>query len=150
MSVTVDNLLFDFTARQIQVQQARGSSLDIQDLINAVRTAEATEEGIQHPNIADAEGKASLGGGVTVGITVELVNNWQLKWYSDGVYQASISGGNLVGGISDNPIATTADVQVLLTQSANTTIATVDTGGSGGISKEDLRSTLFVDEDYCG
>lgn len=128
MSVTVDNLLFDFGLKQIQVQQARGAVLSIQDLINAIRQAEESVEGITYPKIADATGKDSLGGGVAVGVTVNLLDDWQLKWYSNGAYQAQVSGGNLVGGISDNPIAYTADVQVKVTQSANATVVT--TGGS--------------------
>lgn len=117
---------FDFDEEIIDITSPQ-TEVDVQELIDAIRTAEAGELGIQYDKIADASGKESLGEGVSVGITVELLGDWQLRFWS-GSYIAKIAGGNLVGGPSGDPIAYSAGVQVLLIQSAASTI--VETGGS--------------------
>lgn len=137
MSVTVDNLTFDFDTKLIEVQAIRGATLTAQDLINAIRQAEVTDEGMGYDKIADASGKDSLGGSTSVGITVNLLD-WQIKWYA-GTYQAAISGGNVVGGVGGNVIDYTAGVQVLLTQSANSTL--IESGTSGLTPEESAALT---------
>lgn len=119
---------FDFKNELINITSPQ-TEVSIQDLIDEIRTAEASEEGIQYDVIAGASGKESLGSGVSVGITVELLGNWQLKFWS-GSYIAKITGGNLVGGPSGDPVAYTAGVQVLLIQSAASTVVSVSTGGA--------------------
>ena len=118
--------VFDFQNTLIEITSPQ-TSVEIQDLINEIRTAESTTEGIAYPKIANASGKESLSAGVTVGITVELQNGWQLHFWV-GAYTASITGGNLAGGPAGDPIAYSAGVQIVLVQSANATI--VSTGGS--------------------
>lgn len=108
----------------------------VQSLINSIATAEATEQGILHDQIADREGKTDLGGGVAVGITIELLGNWQLKW-PVGNYVAKVTEGNLVGGPGGDPIAYSAGVQQLVIQSAAATIVT--TGGSALTTAEANR-----------
>jgi len=107
-----------------------------QELVDAIRDREDDWEGIQYPKIADATGKQSLGEGVQVGITIELLEDWQVKFWA-GNYIAKISGGNLVGGPGGDPVAYSAGVQVLLIQSAASTI--VNTGGGSGLTS--LEST---------
>lgn len=114
-----DQQLINITAPQ--------DTLTCQDLIDAIRAEEASATGIFHPQIATASGKESLGEGVFVGMTVNLVSPWQVKWWT-GNYIAKISGGNLVGGISADPIAYSAGVQVLLVQSAASTIVVTSDG----------------------
>jgi len=136
MSVTVDNLLFDFDLQEIQVQAARGASLAIQDLINAIRGAEDSEEGIAYDKIADATGKVDKGGGFASDITVNLLD-WQVIWYA-GTYQAVISGGSLVGGKSSIAVGNTAGVNCIVNNSVNGVL--VETGTSGLTPEE--ASTL--------
>ena len=124
--------VFDFQNTTIEITSPQ-VDVDIQELINEIRTVEATAEGIAYPKIANASGKESLGAGITVGITVELQNGWQLHFW-EGDYTASITGGNLVGGPGGDPIAYSAGVQVVLVQSANATI--VSTGGSALTTEE--------------
>ena len=95
--------------------------VDIQDLYDVIREAEATPEGIVHNKIASASGKESLWGGAKVAITLQFSEEWQLHFYS-GNYTATITGGNLVGGPGNDPVAYTAGVQTLLIQSAHATI----------------------------
>ena len=97
------------------------TEVDCQDLINEIRNAEQDNIGMAYPKIADATGKDDLGGGVLTGITIYLYPNWQLRFW-EGDYTARITGGNLVGGPGGDPIAYTPGVQVVLVQSASSTI----------------------------
>lgn len=115
---------FDHALHLINITGAQ-SDLTCQDLINAIRTEEASATGIYYPQIATASGKESLGSGVSVGITVNLVDPWQVK-FTAGNYIARVSGGNLVGGLGGDPIAYSAGVQVLLIQSAASTVVLGD------------------------
>lgn len=124
--------VFDFQNTLIEITSPQ-TDVIIQDLIDEIRAAEASAEGIAYPKIANASGKESLSAGVNVGITVELQNGWQLHFWV-GSYTASITGGNLVGGPADDPIAYSAGVQVVLVQSAAATI--VSTGGSALTQEE--------------
>ena len=112
------NLQIDITSPQVVV--------DCQDLYNTILQEESSVRGICFASMASASGKAVLSSGVSVAITVNLIG-WQLLFYS-GTYQATISGGNLVGGIASNPVAYPAGVQVILLLSAAATIASF--GGS--------------------
>jgi hypothetical protein len=124
--------VFDFQNTLIEITSPQ-TDVDIQELIDEIRTVEATTQGIAYPRIADASGKESLSAGVSVGITVELQNGWQLHFW-EGAYTATVTGGNLVGGPAGDPVAYSAGVQVVLVQSAASTI--VATGGSALTQEE--------------
>ena len=128
MSYYVAPFTFDFVASSINVDSGFVTVSCI-DLYNAIKEAQASQEGIIYGKIAAASGLQDLGGGVLVGITVELLGNWQLN-FPTGSYVAKVSGGNLVGGPGDDPIAYSAGVQTLLIQSAASTV--VNTSGGGG------------------
>jgi hypothetical protein len=119
-------LEMDWTNKQIQITSPQ-TDLLVQDLIDFIRTQEASETGITFDQIGSASGKESLGSGVSVGITAELLDDWQLKFWS-GSYTATISGGNLVGGIAGDPVAYTAGVQVVIIQSAASTMVVTGSG----------------------
>lgn len=123
---------FDHVSNLINITSPQ-DTLTCQELINAIRDEESSATGIWYPQIAGASGKESLGAGVEVGMTVELVAPWQVKFWA-GDYIAKITGGNLVGGPAGDPIAYSAGVQVLLVQSAASTIVT--TGGSALTTEE--------------
>lgn len=120
-------LTFDHATKKISVPQAEAAPLLLQDLINAIRTEEASERGIAYPQVASASGKNSLGGAVAVGITVELLSTWVLS-FAAGAYQASIDGGNLSDAL--NKIENTGNPQVLVLASAAATLVTAEGGGS--------------------
>lgn len=122
MSYYIAPYTFNFATERIAVDSGT-TDVDCQDLYEAIKEAQAEEEGIVHPQIAEGSGKVALGAGVTVGLTVELLGNWQLE-FSAGNYTARVAGGNLVGGPGGDPIAYTAGVQTLLLQSAASTIVT--------------------------
>ncbi len=97
--------------------------IDCNVLYDAIKLAQWSEEGIIYDRIGQGSGLNDLGPGVQVGITVELLGAWQLK-FPAGNYVARIAGGNLIGGPSGDPIAYSAGVQALLIQSANATVVT--------------------------
>lgn len=119
-------LTFDHATKRIGVPATDAAPLLIQNLINAIRTEEASERGIVEPMIATAAGKDSLGGSVTTGITVSLQGSWKLL-FEAGAYQATIDGGNLAAALAH--VANTGSPQVLVQSSAAATIA--ETGTSG-------------------
>lgn len=123
---------FDFENRIINVVNPQ-TDVDVQDLYGACRQAEDSETGIQYAKITNASGKESLGSGVAVGLTVELLG-WQLRFW-DGNYIAKITGGNLVGGVGGDPVAYSPGVQVLLIQSAASTVVQVNMGS--GLSQDE-------------
>lgn len=118
--------LFNYYEQIIEITFPQDVVL-IQDLLNAIRAAEFHNTGMAYPKIADASGKETLGGNVSTGITVFLYPNWQLRFWA-GNYTAQITGGNLVGGINGNPIAYVAGVQVIMVQSASSTIVASGSG----------------------
>lgn len=109
--------------------------IDCNVLYDAIKLAQWSEEGIIYDRIGQGSGLNDLGPGVQVGITVELLGAWQLK-FPAGNYVARVAGGNLIGGPSGDPIAYSAGVQALLIQSANATVVTTGGGGGGATAAE--------------
>jgi hypothetical protein len=132
MSYYVAPFTFQFGTTLIEVDSGV-TDVDCSALYDAIKLAQASEEGIIYDRIGSGTGLNTLGPGVQTGLTVELLGNWQLK-FPTGNYIARVAGGNLIGGPSDDPIAYSAGVQALLIQSANSTV--VATGGSALTTQE--------------
>ena len=128
MSFTTGSYTFNFSSSIIDVAEGV-SDVDCADLYLACKLSQASEEGVIYERIAAGSGLVSLGPGVEVGLTVELLGAWQLR-FAPGNYVARVAGGNLVGGPGGDPIAYSAGVQTLLIQSAASTVVTAD-GGAG-------------------
>jgi hypothetical protein len=128
---------FNFLTELIAVD---GGTTDIlcADLYTAIKAAQASAEGIQYPKIGEGSGLIELGPGVEVGLTVELLGNWQLS-FATGNYVARVAGGNLVGGPGGDPVAYSAGVQTLLIQSAASTVVTE--GGSVPTAAQNAAAT---------
>jgi hypothetical protein len=131
------SLAIDWTNHQILVETPQTTVL-VQDLIDFIREQEETDRGIAEDQIATASGKEELGTDVYVGISVNLIDPWQIKFWP-GNYIATVKGGNLVGGVAGDPVAYSAGVQVLIIQSAASTI--VD--GSGGLTTEEHDAVIL-------
>lgn len=121
-------LTYDFLNQIIEVP-APDTALDLQYLVNQTRDIEDNDDGITYPKILDAFGKQSLGGSSFVGITVQLLENWRIRFEARAgptTEVMTISGGNLVkeGGV--NPIAPSAFTTVTLAQSSSPTITGLD------------------------
>lgn len=126
MSVYIAPFMFRFETSVIDVD-AGISDVDCSSLYTAIKAAQASEEGVIYERLGAGSGLSQLGPGVQVGLTVELLGAWQLR-FSTGNYIARVAGGNLIGGPGGDPIAYSAGVQTLLIQSAASTV--VNTGGA--------------------
>jgi hypothetical protein len=129
---------FDFSASRIDVD-AGVTDIDCAALYAAVKAAQASEEGIIYDRIGKGAGLSILGPGVQVGLTVEVLGAWQLR-FPTGNYVARIAGGNFIGGPGGDPIAYTAGVQTLLIQSAASTVVTA--GGSVPSAAQNAAAVL--------
>ncbi|MBI3290040.1 right-handed parallel beta-helix repeat-containing protein [Candidatus Microgenomates bacterium] len=127
MAVTLTFFKFQ---RIIQVDSPQ-TSASIQDLLNEIRNYEALLINLDYGHITNAYGKQSLGGGVTVGITLELINDWRIAFEAragPSTTLCTVSGGNLVAinQYSNNPISPTAFTQVNIAQSTSASIIQPD------------------------
>jgi hypothetical protein len=129
---------FDFVTSRIDVD-AGVDDVDCATLYTAIKAAQASEEGIIYDRIGRGSGLNNLGPGVQVGLTVEVLGNWQLR-FPAGNYIARIAGGNFIGGPGGDPIAYTAGVQTLLIQSAASTVVTE---GGGGLTQADVTEAVL-------
>lgn len=126
MPFYVEPFTFQFASALVDVDTGV-TDVDVFNLYDAIKLAQASEEGIIYDRIGKGTGLNSLGPGVQTGLTVELLGAWQLR-FTPGNYIARIAGGNLVGGPSGDPVAYSAGVQTLLLQSANSTVVTTGSG----------------------
>ncbi len=119
-------LVFDKNTKIITVE-APQTTITIQDLHDDIRLFEHLNQNLEEPSLANASGKQSLGGGVTVGITLELINNWRLAFAArpgPDTVLCTVTGGNLVATnvYDNNPIYPTAYTQVTISQSSSATV----------------------------
>lgn len=138
MAYYVAPFSFDFIASVIDVD-AGVDDVDCATLYNAIKAAQASEEGIIYERIGQGSGLSALGPGVQVGLTVEILGPWQLR-FPAGNYIARIAGGNFIGGPGGDPIAYTAGVQTLLIQSAASTVVTA--GGNVPTAAQNAAAVL--------
>lgn len=122
MSVYIAPFMFDFATFRVEVD-AGETEVDCAALYDSIKEAQASVEGIIYERIGKGSGLDTLGPGVQVGLTVELLGSWQLA-FAPGNYIVRVAGGNLIGGPGGDPIAYSAGVQTLLIQSAASTVVT--------------------------
>ena len=110
------------------------TTISMQQLVNQVRDWEDEQWDMEYPHLLNAYGKQSLGGGVLVGVTVELLNTLLAFEARTGpaYTQCIVTGGNLVsldenGVPLSSPILPTAFTQVVLTTSSSATLVEQDT-----------------------
>ena len=134
--ITID---WNLSPRIIEVA-ITSTEVQMQDLIDTLREAEEHFPNLSYFHIVDSSGKESLGGGVSIGITLKL-RNAQLKFADRGgpsFVICYVTGGNLVAVDSADypmePIATSDYVQVIMIRSAASTV--VETGVSGLTQEE--------------
>jgi hypothetical protein len=137
MAYYVTPFTFDFVTSKIDIDVGF-VDIDCIVLYDAIKEAQASQEGILYERIGSGSGLNVLGPGVQVGLTVELLGSWQLR-FPAGNYIARVAGGNLIGGPSGDPIAYTAGVQTLLIQSAASTVVTE--GGSVPTAEQNAAAT---------
>jgi hypothetical protein len=87
------------------------TSVTVQELLNAIRTAEDTPEGMSFggivgtvsDGICDSSGKGDLGDGYLETITLTLHSDWYIEFW-DGVVLGKTLGGNIIGGLGSRPV----------------------------------------------
>lgn len=116
-------------------------TVTVQEFVNAIRDAEDDPLNMGYDKVIDAEGKANLGGGITTGITLALSPDWQIQFWA-GVGMGFITGGNLIGGVGDEPIKPTGgnDTIKLLGAEASTIVET----GVSGLSEEESIQLMAI------
>ena len=134
-------LVFDKSLKIITVEKPQ-RELTIQDLHDEIRLFEEKNQNLEVAQIVNASGKQDLGGGIQVGITLELINDWRLAFEArtdqevedegfppvteGGSVLCFVRGGNLVATniYNNNPIFSTQNTQVTIAQSSSATIIT--------------------------
>lgn len=103
----------------------------VQELVNAIREWEQELWNLEEDSFIVASGKEDLGGGVSVAITLELLNDWRVQFEARAGpdwEQCIVKGGNLVAtnAYNNNPIKNSAYVQVTIAQSSSATLINAD------------------------
>lgn len=122
------------------------SDVTIQDLYNAITNFQDEPGNLDLPRIARASGKQSLRAGVTVGITLEMLDGWRITFDPGPVTSPQtfplrrIIGGNIAEAAGTLPILGQANINIVVVQ--DTSAAGIATG-SGLDSGQDARLTLI-------
>lgn len=124
------------------------TEVTIQNLLNAIRDYEDELTTLDIKKIASAAGKEDLGGGVSVGITMTLLDDWQLAFEARAgptYIQCKVSGGNIVATNVSGAISPTAFTQVLVTASSSATQSDLSaiqySSFGGGVSIDTVSGT---------
>lgn len=118
-------IVFNDITKIIEIESP-ATEVTIQELINTVRDWEDELVNIDISQIASAAGKEDLGGGVSVGITMTLLNGWKVKFEDRAgptYIPCRISGGNLVSSDGSIPYVGSAYVTIGLSASSAATSA---------------------------
>jgi hypothetical protein len=117
-----EDVITNFSAEPERVAEVAAPSTEFtaQDIVDTLRVQEASFQGISHPSLLDAFGKQDLGGGVQVGITVELQDT---KVAFEGRTNPAQTG--TVTSVSVSPISNT---QQFVDTSANFVTAAIARG----------------------
>jgi len=96
--LSIGTLTFDRTTNGIQVN-APLTVITIQELVNFIREYEDEWESMGFSSLITGAGKDALGGGVFVGITMTLLDPWEIFFEArlgPDVVECFVRGGNLV------------------------------------------------------
>lgn len=103
------------------------TEVTVQELVNAIRDFEDEPINLDLKTLATTTGKQDLGGGVFVGITLELINDWRVKFEDragPSYISCRVKNGNLIAknAYGDNPINPSAYTQVTVESSTSSSI----------------------------
>jgi len=145
------SLSFDKVAKVMTVL-APDTEITIQNLLNDIREYEDELDSMDIPKIVSCAGKEPLGGGVVVGLTLTLLDDWQLAFEarSGPTYiQCTVSGGNIVATNVNGSIYPTAFTQVLITASSSATQSDLEaiqySSYGGGVSVDVVNGTAGIE-----
>jgi hypothetical protein len=133
---------FDKVNRIIEVESP-DTEVSIQTLIDSIRDYEEELYNMEIGTIATASGKEDLGGNLSVGITLKLLN-WKLKFEDRSgpdYIVCNVTGGNLLAVDSNdvfvNPIEPASYVTVTKTSAVSAAII--------GVDRSDIKSAVWDD-----
>lgn len=142
--ITID---WEVSPRIITVD-ASLNELNLQDLLDTLRNAEAQPANMDDIYIIDGSGKEPLGGGVYVALTVQL-NNAKVAFETrpgPSWEQCTITGGNLVAVDTSlnemSPIEPTMYTQVVMASSSSATLIEDASNGSDLTAEEIANTTV--------
>ena len=130
------------------------TTVTIQELVDAIRTAEDTPEGIAFGGpvatlqdaVSDAEGKVEVSTGVDSGIIMTLHDDWYIEFW-DGVVLGTVKDGNVAGGLSARPVRCAVGSSDTALQLG--AVATTIVGGGGGATADEIADAVW-DEQISG
>lgn len=131
-------ITFDHINKNIIVPAEEARPISVETLRTACRNEEASERGIVFTGMVKASGLNQLGTGVKTALTLELINNWQIKFVGSGA--VTITGGNLIGGINEDPFADSPGITIQNLLSANAT--TIETTAENIAIKNRLATII--------
>jgi len=126
MSIRDDISIFWSESPRIIEVAAPSALLRVQDLHDTLRNLAALPEAMDEDEIVDSSGKESLGSGVTVGLTVKLLNakvRFQNRSGPDTV-QCLVYDGTLVANDGSTPVAPSTYTSVVVMNQVGGVIAT--------------------------
>ena len=132
----------DFTNQEINID-SNYDTIQVQELNDAAREAEAQGVGCAFPPICRTSGKSTLDvdTGVTTGITFELLDNWLV--YSEKTGGSfKVYGGNLIRADGEDPFKANPLVTYVAILSAASTIVSISTGS--GLSSEEHTQLMGI------
>ena len=135
-------LSFDKVNKVITVL-APDTEITIQNLLDSIREYEDELTSMDIPKIVSCAGKEPLGGGVVVGLTLTLLDDWQLAFEArsgPAYIQCTVSGGNIVALNVNGSIYPTSFTQVLITASSSATQADLE-----AIQYSSYQNAVWVD-----
>jgi hypothetical protein len=131
----------DFVNKKIRATGTR-DEFTLSEIADIIAIEQATEDGIRLTAFANISGLTTLSSGVQIAITVELLG-WQISWAAGSVSQAFVTGGNLVGGVLDDPVEdVVGGPQVTINLSAS---ATVVAGGGTAPTAAEVAAAVRVE-----
>ena len=146
-------ILVDFYSEVVYITSPT-TTVTVQELIDAIREAEDTPEGIAFGGLvatlgdayADAEGKVEVSTGVYSGIIMTLHDDWYIEFW-DGVVLGTVKDGNVAGGLSDRPVRCAVGSSDTALQLG--AVATTIVGGGAGATPAEIADAVW-DEALSG
>lgn len=114
----------------------------IQEFVDTIRDWEDELQNMSFKKVINTFGKADLGGSVYTAITLTLLNNWQIQYWS-GVGIGIIKGGNLVGGLGGQPVKPTGGPDTIIVNNQVGGIITVTGSGITDQDKLDIADRVW-------
>ncbi|MHA2046921.1 MAG: hypothetical protein ACW99G_19190 [Candidatus Thorarchaeota archaeon] len=137
MAITFDRI------NKLIVVGSPTTTVTVQELLNEIRDFEDELDNMDLAQIAFASGKDDLGGGDSVGITLNIKDDWRVQFEARNGPEftlCTIRGGNTLAEniYSNSPVKSSAFTAVVIAQSSSPTIA-------GGIESDvtDLHDEAF-------